>query len=52
MKGSAEKAIIREAMDWIETSSCVKFVPKTTQSTWLRIQNIYGYGCWSYVNKL
>lgn len=29
---------------------CIKFVPRTTQATFLRIYN--GQGCWSYVNFL
>ena len=48
--GEAEVAIIHEAMGWIESQSCVKFTQKTVESTWLRIQNIEGYGCWSSVS--
>ena len=42
---------IREGMNLLETQTrnCVKFVPRTTESTWIRI--ISGSGCWSFIGR-
>ena len=36
-------------MSLIESTTCIKFVQKTTEKTWIRIVNQLNQGCWSMV---
>ncbi|CAF3586687.1 unnamed protein product [Adineta steineri] len=48
---AAQIQTIKNAMLRIEqqTSSCIRFVPRTNQPTWIRI--FPGSGCWSYMGR-
>ena len=54
-KAQAQLNTIFEGMRIIETQtsrngfSCVRFVPRNNEPTYIRIHN--GQGCWSYVGK-
>ncbi|KAF4528650.1 hypothetical protein B566_EDAN017227 [Ephemera danica] len=48
--GSTQLAIINQAISAIQAQTCVKFVPRTTQTDYVKVQN-QNSGCWSYVGR-
>ncbi|XP_059607803.1 astacin-like isoform X2 [Phlebotomus argentipes] len=48
---SSHRSIILAGMADIQASTCVTFVPRTTQRDYITIQNANS-GCWSYVGRI
>ncbi|XP_070490773.1 hatching enzyme 1.2-like [Chironomus tepperi] len=47
---SSERNLILTAMNEISTKTCVSFIPRSTQTDYIRIFS--GDGCWSYVGRI
>ncbi|KAK3741423.1 hypothetical protein QZH41_003972 [Actinostola sp. cb2023] len=42
-------SLIKDAFKFLSRNTCLKFVPRTTQTTWIKF--IRRVGCWSYVGR-